>query len=60
MATLVKRFNFLAVLLSSSSVFALKPVDVKVSFDSQTPPDFKVLLSGVKWLHSDALSIIDN
>ena len=47
-------------LLSYSFVFALQPVDIKVSFDSQTSPDFKVLLSGVEWLRSGALSVRDN
>ena len=47
-------------LLSSSSTFAFQPVDVKVNFDDQTSPDFKVLLSGVEWLHSGVLSIRDN
>ena len=47
-------------LLSCSSVFTLQPVDIKVNFDSQTSPDFKVLLSGVEWLRSGALSIRDN
>ena len=60
MATSVKCLSFLFVLLSSSSVFTLQPVNVKVSFDSQTSPDFKVLLSGVEWLRSGALSIRDN
>lgn len=47
-------------LLSSSSVFALQPVDLKVTFDSQTSPDFKVLLSGFEWLRSGAVSIRDD
>ena len=39
--------------LSPLFVLVFKPVDVKVSFDSQTTsPEFSVLLSGVEWLRS--------
>jgi hypothetical protein len=49
----------LVTLLFSASVSALQPVDVKVTFDGQSSPDFKVLLSGVEWLRSGAVSIRD-
>ena len=50
----------IVVLVLSSSGSAFQPVDVKVTFDSQTSPDFKILLSGVEWLRSGALSIRDS
>ena len=52
--------SVLVLLLSTPSTFGFQPVDIKVSFDSQTSPDFKVLLSGVEWLHSGAMSIRDD
>lgn len=52
--------SLLVVILFSSSVFTLQLVDVKVTFESQSSPDFKVLLSGVEWLRSGALSIRGN
>ena len=39
---------------------AFQPVDVKVTFDSDSSPDFKVLLNNVEWLHSGAVSIRDS
>ena len=39
---------------------AFQPVDVKVTFDSDSSPDFKVLLSDVEWLRSGAVSIRDS
>ena len=51
---------FLLLVLSCSSVSALQPVDIKVTFDGQSSPDFKVLLSGVEWLRSGSVSIRDN
>ena len=50
----------LVLLLSTHSTLDFQSVNIKVSFESQTSPDFKVLLSGVEWLRSDALSIRDN
>ena len=50
----------LVLLLSTSSTLGFQPVDIKVSFDSQTSPDFKVLLSRVEWLRSGAMSIRDS
>ena len=47
-------------LFSTSSTLSFEPVDLKVSFDGQTSPDFKVLLSGVEWLRSSVVSIRDN
>ena len=45
-------------ILSISSIFAFKPVDVKVDFYNQTSsPGFKVLLSGVEWFRNGALRI---
>ena len=51
---------FLLLVLSCSSVSALQPVDIKVTFDGQSSPDFKVLLSGVEWLRSGSVSVRDN
>ena len=39
---------------------AFEPVDVKVTFDSESSPGFKVLLNDVEWLHSGAVSIRDS
>ena len=39
---------------------AFQQVDVKVQFDSDTSPDFKVFLNDVEWLHSGAVSIRDS
>ena len=39
---------------------AFQPVDVKVTFDSDSSPDFKVLLNNVEWLRSGAVSIRDS
>ena len=52
--------SLLVVIVFSSSVFTLQLVDVKVTFESQSSPDFKVLLSGVEWLRSGGLSIRGN
>ena len=38
---------------------ALQPVDMKVTFDSDSSPDFKVLLNDIEWLRSGAVSIRD-
>ena len=66
MATLLLR-EFLSIVvlllcmvLACSTASAFRPVDVKVAFDSQSSPNFKVLLSGVEWLRSGALNIRDN
>ena len=66
MATLLLR-EFLSIVvlllcmvLACSTASAFQPVDVKVAFDSQTASNFKVLLSGVEWLRSGALSVRDN
>ena len=48
------------IILSSSVSTALQPVDIKVTFDGQSSPDFKVLLPGVEWLRSGSVSIRDN
>lgn len=53
-------FVALFLIILSSSVSALQPVDIKVTFDGQSSPDFKVLLSGVEWLQSGSVSIRDN
>ena len=37
-----------------------QPIDVKVTFDSDSSPDFKVLLNDVEWLRSGAVSIRDS
>ena len=39
---------------------AFEPIDVKVTFDSDSSPDFKVLLNDVEWLRSGAVSIRDS
>ena len=39
---------------------AFEPVDLKVTFDSDSSPDFKVLLNNVEWLRSGAVSIRDS
>lgn len=39
---------------------AFQPVDVKVTFDSNSSPDFKVLLNDVEWLRSGAVSVRDS
>ena len=39
---------------------AFQPVDVKVTFDSDSSPDFKVLLNDVEWLRSGAVSVRDS
>lgn len=50
----------LVFLFSTSSTLSFEPVDLKVNFDSQSSPDFKVLLSGVEWLRSSVVSVRDN
>ena len=39
---------------------AFQPVDVKVTFDSDSSPDFKVLLNDVEWLRSGSVSVRDS
>ena len=43
--------------ISSIHIVAFKSVEVNVDFYNQTSSDFKVLLSGVEWFHSGAMSI---
>ena len=53
--------SFVAALsLFGLSAEALQPVDVKVTFDSDSSPDFKVLLNDVEWLRSGAVSVRDS
>ena len=59
MANLTFLKSLLVLFLSTYYVLALQPVDVKVNFDSQTSPDFKILISGVEWLRSGTVSIRD-
>ena len=46
--------------LCARQIEAFQPVDVKVTFDSDSSPDFKVLLNNVEWLRSGAVSIRDS
>jgi hypothetical protein len=46
--------------LCVSQIEAFQPVDVKVTFDSDSSPDFKVLFNGVEWLRSGPVSIRDS
>ena len=39
---------------------AFQPIGVKVAFDSDSSPDFKVLLNDVEWLRSGVVSIRDS
>ena len=39
---------------------AIQSLDVKVTFESDNSPDFKVLLNGVEWLRSGAVSVRDS
>ena len=50
----------LTVVIYAAVTEAFQPVDVKVTFDTDNSPDFKVFLSGVEWLRSGAVSITDN
>lgn len=45
--------------LCASQTEAFQPVDVKVTFDSDNSPDFKVLFNDVEWLRSGPVSIRD-
>ena len=39
---------------------AFQPLNVKVTFDSDSSPGFKVLLNDIEWLRSGAVSIRDS
>ena len=45
---------------SQTSTEAFQPVDVKVTFDSDSSPDFKVLFNDIEWLRSGPVSIRDS
>ena len=62
MAVVIHLYRALVVLftLCAHQNEAFQPVDVKVMFDSDSSPDFKVLLNNVEWLRSGAVSIRDS
>ena len=60
MAAITSCALVVALTLYGLEVEAFQPVDVKVTFNSDTSPGFKVLLNDVEWLRSGAVSITDS